>query len=105
MMALLLITDSYSMIIMRNLRSAVHLKTGPVCYKEWQRSAEIAGTRAVVKFTVPGPMTLMDGMVNIFYEDETRLAEDLVTCINEELRGLAGAGCTHVQIDEPVMMR
>ena len=33
------------------------------------------------------------------------LAADLVTCINQELRGLAEAGCTHVQIDEPVMMR
>ena len=43
--------------------------------------------------------------VNIFYEDDTKLAADLVTCINQELRGLAEAGCTHVQIDEPVMMR
>ena len=43
--------------------------------------------------------------VNVFYEDETKLAADLVTCINQELRGLAEAGCTHVQIDEPVMMR
>ena len=39
--------------------------TGPSACKEWQRAADIAGSRAVVKFTVPGPMTLMDGMVII----------------------------------------
>ena len=43
--------------------------------------------------------------MNIYYEDERKLAADLVSCINQELRGLAEAGCTHVQIDEPVMMR
>mgnify|MGYP006863785732 CR=1 FL=1 len=39
------------------------LKAGPSACREWQRAADIAGRRAVVKFTVPGPMTLMDGMV------------------------------------------
>ena len=48
---------------------------------------------------------MYDDKVNIFYDDETKLAADLVTCINQELRGLSEAGCTHVQIDEPVMMR
>ena len=48
---------------------------------------------------------IYDDKVNIFYDDDTKLAADLVTCINQELRGLAEAGCTHVQIDEPVMMR
>ena len=48
---------------------------------------------------------MYDDKVNIFYNDETKLAADLVTCINKELQGLADAGCTHVQIDEPVMMR
>ena len=47
-------------------RSAVRLKAGPSAYREWRRAANIAGSRAVVKFTVPGPMTLMDGMVKIF---------------------------------------
>ena len=46
-------------------RSAVQLKAGPSAHKEWTRAADIVGSRAVVKFTVPGPMTLMDGMVNI----------------------------------------
>ena len=46
-------------------RSAVRLKAGPSACREWRRAANIAGSRAVVKFTVPGPMTLMDGMVSI----------------------------------------
>merc|ERR1719189_537750 len=50
-------------------------------------------------------MTLMDGMVNLHYEDEAALAGDLVTCIRQELAGLVEAGCRHLQIDEPVMMR
>ena len=50
-------------------------------------------------------LSFYNAKVNIFYDDETKLAADLVTCINQELRGLAEAGCTHVQIDEPVMMR
>ena len=60
---------------------------------------------ALVLLQVPGPMTLMDGMVNLHYEDEAALAGDLVTCIRQELAGLVEAGCRHLQIDEPVMMR
>jgi len=88
------------------VRSKVKLyEAGPSCWKEWKRSAEIAGDRAVVKFTVPGPMTLVDGMVNMHYTDEAELHQDLVTCINQELLELVKAGCQHIQIDEPVMMR
>ena len=50
-------------------------------------------------------MTMMDGMVNLHYKEDADLASDLVTCINQELVALVKAGCTHVQIDEPVMMR
>jgi len=88
------------------VRSKVKLReTGPSSWKEWKRSAEIVGDRAVVKFTIPGPMTLVDGLVNIYYEDEAELRQDLVDCINQELLELVKAGCQHIQIDEPVMMR
>ena len=50
-------------------------------------------------------MTLVDGMVNVYYDNEAELHADLVKCINQELLGLVNAGCTHVQIDEPVLMR
>merc|ERR1719219_51749 len=50
-------------------------------------------------------MTLMDGMVNLFYESEEELAAALVSCINQEGVELARAGCQYIQLDEPVMMR
>ena len=88
------------------VRGPVALKeSGPRCWREWQRAANIAGDRAVVKYTVPGPMTMMDGMVNLQYKEDTLLAEDLIKCINQELLALVKAGCKHIQIDEPVMMR
>ena len=50
-------------------------------------------------------MTLVDGMVNLFYDDERELAADLVTAINQEVLDLASAGCKYIQLDEPCMMR
>ena len=31
--------------------------------------------------------------------------QDLISCINQEILGLVEAGCKHIHIDEPVMMR
>ena len=78
---------------------------GPRSSQEWRRAQEICRDRAVLKFTLPGPMTLMDGMVNLAYESEEELATDLVCCINQEVLELARAGCQYIQLDEPVMMR
>ena len=62
------------------VRSKLQLQeTGPSCWKEWQRSAEIAGDRAVVKFTIPGPMTLTDGLLNLYYEDENQMQQECYT--------------------------
>ena len=88
------------------VRSKVSLGPGgPRSAQEWRRAQEICQDKAVVKFTLPGPMTLMDGMVNLFYQSEEELAADLVTCINQEVLELARAGCQYIQLDEPVMMR
>ena len=88
------------------VRSKVSLGPGgPRSAMEWRRAQDICQDKAVVKFTLPGPMTLMDGMVNLFYQSEEELAADLVTCINQEVLELARAGCQYIQLDEPVMMR
>ena len=88
------------------VREKVRLSVqGPRSAGEWSRARDVCQDRARLKFTLPGPMTLMDGMVNIFYQDETELAADLVSCINQEVLELARVGCKHIQIDEPVMMR
>ncbi len=58
-----------------------------------------------VKLTVPGPTTIMDTTANEYYEDEKQLAIDLADALNFEIRALAEAGCTFIQIDEPLFAR
>merc|ERR550534_1661513 len=52
-------------------------------------------------------MTLMDCMVDDHYgpERKAELRAHLIKCVNKEVLTLAESGCTHIQIDEPVLMR
>jgi len=86
------------------VRSKVHIEE-PSSWKEWKRSNELKPEGSILKFTVPGPMTLTDGIHNEFYATKQELQEDLVKAINKELLALAEYGCKVVQIDEPVLMR
>ncbi len=58
-----------------------------------------------VKLTIPGPTTIMDTTANEFYADEKQLAFDLADALNYEIKALADAGCTYIQVDEPVFAR
>ena len=58
-----------------------------------------------VKMTLPGPLTIMDSTADCHYRDDMRLADDLAAALNSEVLALAGAGCRHIQIDEPVFAR
>ncbi len=58
-----------------------------------------------VKITVPGPLTIMDSTANIYYPDEKQLGAALADALNTEIRALVDAGCTWIQIDEPVFAR
>jgi len=64
-----------------------------------------AMTDQPVKITVPGPMTIMDTTANAHYDDEKQLAFDLADALNFEIRALADAGCSFIQIDEPLFAR
>ncbi len=64
-----------------------------------------AVTERPVKITLPGPMTIADTTVDLFYNDHPRLCADLAAAVNVEVRALAEAGCTWIQIDEPVFAR
>jgi len=62
-------------------------------------------TRALPKITIPGPCALHfrggDAAVTAHaYRDVDAFWEDIVAAFRSELRSLAGAGCTYVQIDE-----
>jgi len=68
------------------------------------RQAQAASDRPV-KITVPGPTTIIDTCADDFYGDERALAFDLADALNFEVRALADAGCTYIQIDEPLFAR
>ena len=64
-----------------------------------------AATNQPVKITLPGPMTIAGSTADSYYHDEAALGADLAKAINAEVLALAKAGCTWIQIDEPVFAR
>src|SRR5262245_44314111 len=60
-----------------------------------------AHTGRRLKFTLPGPMTIVDTLADEFYRDRPRLAFEFARVLNEEARELAALGVDVVQLDEP----
>jgi 5-methyltetrahydropteroyltriglutamate--homocysteine methyltransferase len=60
-----------------------------------------AHTRRRLKFTLPGPMTIVDTLADEHYRDRRALAFDFARVINEEARELAALGLDVLQLDEP----
>jgi 5-methyltetrahydropteroyltriglutamate--homocysteine methyltransferase len=60
-----------------------------------------AHTRRRLKFTLPGPMTIVDTIADDHYRDRKTLAFAFAKVINEEARELAALGLDVVQLDEP----
>jgi 5-methyltetrahydropteroyltriglutamate--homocysteine methyltransferase len=61
-----------------------------------------ARTRRPVKVTLPGPMTIVDSVVDEHYRtDDRSLALRFAEILNAEARDLAAAGADVVQFDEP----
>ena len=56
-----------------------------------------------VKFSVTGPHTLVKRIRDDWYHDERAFGLDLARVLNAELKALAGAGATFIQIDEPYL--
>ena len=75
----------------------------PFLPHDW-RVAQVS-TDHPVKVTVPGPLTMADSLVDHYYGDCSALVADLARAVNTEIRALADAGCTHIQVDEPVFAR
>jgi len=68
------------------------------------RAAQAATDRPI-KITVPGPMTITDSIADIYYKDDKHLGMELARMLNEEIGKLAEAGCTWIQVDEPLFAR
>ena len=60
-----------------------------------------AHTKAKLKFTVPGPMTIVDTVADRYYGDRTKMAFAFAKLLNEEARALAQEGVDVIQFDEP----
>jgi 5-methyltetrahydropteroyltriglutamate--homocysteine methyltransferase len=60
-----------------------------------------AHTRHKLKFTLPGPMTLVDTIADRFYGDRVKLAFALADALNAEARALERDGVDTIQFDEP----
>jgi len=70
---------------------------------EWRKAQDT--TNVAVKYTLPGPMTIMGTTHNAFYEEEKVLAADFAAVVNNLIHQLVRAGCRHVQVDEPLFAR
>ncbi len=54
-----------------------------------------------LKFTLPGPMTIVDTIADAHYGDRVKMALAFAGLLNEEARGLAADGVDVIQFDEP----
>ena len=60
-----------------------------------------AHTKKKLKFTMPGPMTIVDTVADRFYGDRVKLAFAFAELLNQEALALQADGVDIVQFDEP----
>jgi 5-methyltetrahydropteroyltriglutamate--homocysteine methyltransferase len=60
-----------------------------------------AHTTRKIKFTLPGPMTIVDTVADRFYGDRVKLAHAFAELLNQEALALQADGVDVVQFDEP----
>ncbi len=74
------------------LRSRVHAREARLAR---------AHTKRQLKFTLPGPMTIVDTIADAHYGDRVKMAFAFAALLNEEACGLAADGVDVIQFDEP----
>jgi 5-methyltetrahydropteroyltriglutamate--homocysteine methyltransferase len=67
------------------------------------REAQLARahTKRKLKFTLPGPMTIVDTVADAHYGDRVRMAMAFADLLNAEARALEADGVDVIQFDEP----
>lgn len=60
-----------------------------------------AHTKRKLKFTLPGPMTIVDTIADQHYGDKVKLAHAFADLLNQEARALEADGVDVIQFDEP----
>jgi 5-methyltetrahydropteroyltriglutamate--homocysteine methyltransferase len=86
-------------------KAMVPTVTGPLSLKGRVHAAEAqfarAHTRRKLKFTLPGPMTMVDTIADGYYGDRVKMAFAFADVLNQEARGLEDDGVDVIQFDEP----
>jgi len=86
-------------------KAEVPTVTGPLARRGSVHADDVRFARAhttrKLKFTIPGPMTIVDTLADEYYRDRARLALEFARLINEEARELAALGLDVLQLDEP----
>ncbi len=77
----------------------------PVAWRQPVHADEVkfarANTTRKLKFTLPGPMTMVDTLADEYYKDRSKLAFALAEILNNEAKTLVAAGADTIQFDEP----
>jgi 5-methyltetrahydropteroyltriglutamate--homocysteine methyltransferase len=60
-----------------------------------------AATQRKVKYTLPGPMTMVDTLYDAHYRSREKLAWAFAAILNDEARAIEAAGVDVIQFDEP----
>ncbi|HSV60957.1 MAG TPA: methionine synthase [Variovorax sp.] len=60
-----------------------------------------AHTKKKIKFTLPGPMTIVDTVADQFYGDRVKMAVAFAELLNQEALALQADGVDIIQFDEP----
>ncbi len=83
----------------------VPVVVGPLKMKGRAHAAEARLARAhtgkTLKFTLPGPMTIVDTIADRHYGDKAKLAMAFAELLNQEARALEADGVDVIQFDEP----
>mgnify|MGYP003328434063 FL=1 len=58
-------------------------------------------TKLPIKYTLPGPMTMVDTLYDEYYKSREKLAEKFAEVLNKEAKELEDAGVDYIQFDEP----
>ena len=85
--------------------AAVPVVVGPVARRHPVYVEDAAFLRSqttgAVKFTLPGPMTMVDTLHDAHYVSREKLALAFAAILNDEARAIAAAGVDVIQFDEP----
>jgi 5-methyltetrahydropteroyltriglutamate--homocysteine methyltransferase len=85
--------------------AAVPVVVGPVARRHpvFAEDARyvVSQTKRKVKYTLPGPMTMVDTLYDAHYKSRQKLAEAFAAILNDEARAVEAAGVGVIQFDEP----